>query len=117
LDKDLVGLQSNPVDYVSYGLIGYTVPSGKTFYVAEIAAHARPTDLQDNLQALVEIRLYRYVNATPYYVYFGAGVGGVYVSFSKPKKFSSGEGLSLAACQFSGQTMHSLWGHVGGWEE
>jgi len=117
LDKDIEGSQVSPLDYSTYGLISYTVPTGKTFYVTEISTAALPTDAQDNLQALVLARLERKVDAGVVVIYHGAGIGGFHAAFTKPKKFSSGETIRLVAVHCAGATLQTLYGHIGGWEE
>jgi len=117
VDKDIFAVQTDPADYTDYKLIDYTVPSGKTLYVAEVSVGAQPTDLQNNLQPWVMLGLLRRTNALIATVISAFGVCGVTITFTKPKRFGSGDHVILSGMHGAGATLKSLHGHVGGWEE
>jgi len=116
-DIDLLGSQDNPANGTTYTLIDYTVPTGKTLYVTDIAVTMCPVTSQAELGGYVYGSLYSTAKGN---VFFMRQLGGFFVTFTKPKRFEAGDTVRIYAQQDSGVDMSgggTIAAHLGGWLE
>jgi len=114
-DVDQFGSQINPIENTSYELIAYLVPSGKNLYVTEVCACLSTDVAGSRAVGIVFCNLNSLLKGS---VVFGREFGGVFWSFSRPKKFTSGDTVRVTCHYEAGINITgSLAAHLGGWTE